>query len=398
MAEANPKSPGPMQIGASFKIAVIAMMGAGAAGFLLGLLKDPVRAWHAYLVALFYFVSLGLGGVFFAAIQHITRAGWSVTVRRFSESFSAFLPFGAGATVVFLVLGAHRIYEWMDMSVVAHDEVLQHKSSYLNPTFFWIRAIVFFGIWLYFSKRLVGSSVEQDQSGEDSISERVIKPSIIFILLFGLSYTFFSIDLLMSLQPHWFSTIFGIYCFAGLFQSTLAALVLLTIYFMKNHQTDGFVDENHLHDLGKYLMAFTVFWAYIAFSQYMLMWYANLPEETVFFLPRSEGPWAFVGMSLIVFKFIVPFIALLPRWAKRTPNHLVVVSCLILVMQYVDFYWLAYPSMNEHEVVFGLTEILAFVGFLGLFVFAVTRFLSKHSIVAIKDPRIHEALHHHVVY
>lgn len=202
----------------------------------------------------------------------------------------------------------------------------------------------------------------------------------------------------MTLAPKWFSTIFGVYCFAGMFQSTVATLILMIIYFMKQGKLQGLVDENHLHDLGKYLFAFTIFWAYISFSQFMLIWYANLPEETIFYQPRMAGAWATVSMVLITFKFIVPFLFLLPRAAKRNTNSLIAVSILTLVMQYVDIYWLIYPNLNGEEVVGGILEVLIWGGFLGLFMMSVTRFWSKNAIVPVKDPRQHESNHHHVVY
>lgn len=397
-ADTKPGPVGPMTVTSSMKTVMMVLMALGVAGVGFGIFAHPTRAWHAYLVAMFYFLSLGLGGIFFVAIQHLTKAGWSVTVRRFSEAFSAYLPFAAVMALVFGVLGSKHLYQWFNTAFVAQDEILQHKAAYLNPTFFFVRLFVFFGIWLFFSHRLVHLSTDQDKSGDPNLTLATVKPSIGFLLLFALSYSLFSVDVLMSLDPHWFSTIFGVYCFAGLFQSTMAAMILLTLFFMKNGKVNGYVTMDHVHDLGKFLKAFTVFWAYIAFSQYMLMWYANLPEETTFFITRSEGSWALVSVLLIVFKFIVPFIALLPRWAKRTPVHLATICVLILVMQYVDVYWLVYPNLNEKELVFGLTEILAFCGFLGLFLFALTRFLSRNNIVAIRDPRIDEALHHHVVY
>ncbi len=389
-------SPGPLVIPAQIKTITAVLMFLGLAGFLFSLSSDQHRAWYAYLVPLFYFVSLSLGGLFFTCLQHVTSAGWSVTIRRLCESLTAFLPFAAVAMIVFMVFGAKHLYEWLNAAEVAKDEMLQHKAGYLNQTFFWVRSILFFGIWLYFSKVLVGRSTEQDKTGDPQLTIKSVKTAIGFILLFALSYSFFSIDLLMSLEPHWFSTIYGVYCFSGLFQATMAVVIIMAI-MMKN-QLKGFVTEEHIHDLAKFLFAFTVFWAYIAFSQYMLMWYANLPEETTFFLPRSEGPWVLVSLALLIFRFIVPFFALLPRWAKRSSSHLVVISVLILVMEYVDLFWLTYPSMNEHEIVFGIPEVSAFLLFLGSFIFMVSNFLSRHSVVAIRDPRLDEALHHHVVY
>jgi hypothetical protein len=183
-----------------------------------------------------------------------------------------------------------------------------------------------------------------------------------------------------------------------MFQSSLALVVLLVIYCMKRGLLKGFVDENHLHDLGKFLFAFTIFWAYIAYSQYMLIWYANLPEETAFFIPRSLAPWAWISVSLIFLKFIIPFLYMLPRWVKRNPDYLAPMAVLILIMQYVDVYWMAYPNLDKNHLVFGLPEILVFLGFTGAFMYTMAGFLGKYPIVPLKDPRQQESLHHHVVY
>lgn len=390
-------NPGRLVVSQKLKSVCAALMFIGLATFVVLLLNNQERAWHAYLVSFFYFVSLALGGLFFAAINNASKAGWVVNVRRIVEALTSFLPVGFVAGLVLLV-GAPHLYIWLDPNVVAGDYYLQHKAPYLNQGFFWIRTILFFVGWLVFAKLIVGNSLKQDEDGKGIHTVKNVKWSVIFLLFFALSYSLFSVDTLMSLEPHWFSTIYGVYAFAGLFQSTMAFTVLLTIWLMRKGLLNGFVTADHLHDLGKFLFAFTVFWAYIAFSQYMLIWYANLPEETSFFLTRSTTPWVYVSIFLVVFKFIVPFLLLLPRWAKRTPAHLVVVSVLILVMQYVDIYWLVYPNYDEHTVAFGFSEILVFLGFLGLFILFVARFLSKHAVVAHRDPRIDESLHHHVVY
>lgn len=397
MAHTNVGDPGKYVISSNMRTFFSVCMFLGVAALVVGLMRDPQRAWMAYLIAFFYFVSLALGGLFFTAIQHVTKAGWSVNVRRISESFAEFLPIGALAASV-LLLGAPKLYEWMHTEEVAADPILSHKAGYLNGTFFMIRLIVFFGIWLFFGKKMVGQSTQQDTTGDASVTDKQVGTGITFILLFALSYSFFSVDLIMSTQPHWFSTIFGVYCFAGMFQSTMAFMILTIIYMRKRGLLSGYVTDDHVHDLGKFLFAFTIFWAYIAFSQYMLIWYANLPEETTFIIPRTEGVWLPVSLLLLIGKFIVPFFALLPRWAKRTPAHLGAISIWLLIMQYVDLYWLVYPAYFEKELNFGLYEIFIFVGFLGLFLFAVTRFLSRHNIVPVKDPRISESMHHHVVY
>ena len=390
-------NPGSVAVSAKLKSIFTVLIFLGVLAFVFLLIKDKERAWHSYLTAYFYFASIGIGGLFFAAIQHMTKAGWSVNIRRFSESLTAFIPYAAGGAAV-LLIGAPYLYEWLDKAHVAKDELLAGKASYLNLTFFVVRLVVFFGMWIFFQRKIVGMSLMQDKNGDQNLTHKVAAYSVAFVLTFALSYSFFSVDLLMSLEPHWFSTIFGVYCFAGLFQSTIATLILIIIYFMRQGKLNGLVDENHLHDLGKFLFAFTVFWAYIAFSQFMLIWYANLPEETIFYQPRMAGAWTNVSLILITFKFVVPFLALLPKWAKRSQNHLIAVSILTLVMQYVDIYWLVFPNLNSEEVVGGVLDLLVWCGFLGLFLMAITRFWSKHPIVPVKDPRQHESSHHHVVY
>ena len=398
MAEMTKRTlPGSLVVSSRLKTVCVVLMFLGVVTFAVTLLKDPDRAWHGYLAAYFFFFTIALGGLFFTAVQHLTKAGWSVNVRRFCESFTAYLPVAAVGAIG-IVFGSRYLYEWMDKAKVAGDELLLHKSSYLNSNFFYFRLVLFFALWLMFAFKLVGFSVRQDETGDEKLTHKTVPWSIAFLLVFALSYSLFGVDLLMSLQPHWFSTIFGVYLFAGLFQSTIAAMILLIQYCQRKGLLVGFVDENHMHDLGKFLFAFTVFWAYIAYSQYMLIWYANLPEETLFFLPRLTGPWTYMSASLLLFKFVVPFLALLSRRAKRDPSMLAAVSILILVMQYVDLHWLIFPNLNSQEVLLGVPELLIFGGFAGAFLFTVTRFLSKHSLVPVKDPRIQESLHHHVVY
>ncbi len=369
----------------------------GALLFAVALFKDSHRAWFGYLTSFFYFTSIGLGGLVLAAINHVVKAGWSVTVRRFMEAFASFVPVAFIGALV-LLFGAKQLYIWLDPEIVGRDALLAGKSAYLNQTFFIIRLVLFFVVWCFLGKKLVGLSTDQDVDGDENKTVRSVRWGIGFIAFFAISYSLFSVDTLMSLQPHWYSTIWGVYCFAGMLQSTFAALILIVIYCMKHGLLDGLVNDNHLHDLGKFLKAFTVFYAYIAFSQFLLIWYANLPEETIFYLARSSGGWLAVSLSLLFFKFLIPFLLLLPRAAKRTPSHLIMVSCLILVMQYVDVYWMVFPNYTTEKVVFGYSEISTFLLFAGLFMFTIARFLKKHNIIPLKDPRLDEALHHEVVY
>ncbi len=372
-------------------------IGIGLIGLCIGLLQNPERVWPAYLTAFFFVSCLSLGGLFFTAINHLTNAGWSASIRRMSEGMTSFVPMILVGSLI-LLFGAKNLYPWMNADVVADNEVLAGKSAYLNIPFMVIRILVFAcGMWI-FRNIMVGNSLKQDKTGDDGLTAKSVKPSIAFILFFAITFSLFSVDLLMSLMPMWYSTIFGIYAFSGLFQSSLAFLILLLIYVKRNNLVSGYITIEHIHDCAKFLKGFTVFWAYIAFSQFMLIWYANIPEETEFYLMRSHFGWMSISIGLLIFKFIVPFLALLPRWAKRTENHLVAVCMLILAMQYVDIYWIVYPNFNDNHLVFGFYEVALLLGFLGLFVLSMMKFFQKNSLVAIKDPRMQEALSHHVTY
>ena len=372
----------------------------GGVAFVFALLFGfQERAWHGYLLSYFYFVLLSLGGLFFISVQHITKAGWSVSVRRLAEALTAFLPVAVLLTLP-LIYGAFSLYDWLNADKVAKDPLLIHKAPYLNLSFFLIRLAVFFAGWIWFAKKMVSFSLRQDQDGDPKWTHKSVKYSVGFLLFFAFSLSLFSVDLIMSLDAHWFSTIFGVYVFAGLFQAVFAGLILLSAWLIREEEGKykKWINENHLHDLSKFLFAATVFWAYIAFSQYMLIWYANLPEETTFFLPRSKGAWAGVSIALIALKFIVPFLILLPRKVKRQWETMIPIAILILVMQFVDLYWLIYPHFDSATPRFGWPEAGIFLLFLSIFVRSLLAFLEKHSPVPLKDPREKESLSHHVTY
>ena len=368
----------------------------GVVTLLSGLIfGDHRKVGSAYLVSFCYFVFLSLGTLFFVAIQHVSHAGWSANIRRMMESLSYYIVY-LGFLAIPLVYFGDALYEWYHASHVEEDPILKQKSVYLNIPFFVTRLFVFFLGWWFFYKKLLGFSISQDADGKAIWNQKAEKYSIFFLLFFVFSFSFLSVDLLMSLDPHWFSTIFGVYTFAGSFQSALAVMVLFTIYLIP--RSDGKIGKDHLHDLGKFLMGITLFWAYIAFSQYMLIWYANWPEETTFFIPRSQKPWMWVSLSLVVFKFAVPFICLLPRWVKRNFNTMIGISILILMMQYVDIYWLVYPSLDDTKLIWGVWDIGLFIGFLGGFILSVVKFSERYPLIALKDPREQESTTHHVTY
>jgi hypothetical protein len=259
-----------------------------------------------------------------------------------------------------------------------------------------IRDLLIFGLLFLFTKKLIGNSLKQDKtkSYAETAKNKSLAPG--FLIVFALGFTLMSFDQIMSLDPHWFSTIFGVYCFAGLFYSTLALTMLYTLKLKRGGQLNGIVNDNHLHDLGKYMFAFTIFWAYIGFSQFMLIWYANLPEETRFYIARFHGGWQALSWFLLV-KFALPFLVLLPRGAKRDPMRLRFVGWFMVIAQWVDMLWLVQPSFFPEGPMVGPFEIGVTLGFAGLFMAAVNRFLGKNPVVAVGDPYLSESVNHHTV-
>jgi hypothetical protein len=357
---------------------------------------DPSRAWHAYLMNYYFVTSIALGGVFFTALQHLTSAGWSATIRRIPEAFWAWIPY---AIILFLPLlfGGKYIYEWMHAEAIQQDHLLAMKTKYLNIPFFLIRAVVFFAMWYFIGGKLVKNSLKQDKDGNIDLTQQNAKWSAIFMPLFALLFTFFSVDLIMSLDPHWYSTMFGVNCFANLFLSALAAFVIIVVNMKKRgFFTDAAkpVNDNHIQILGLLMFGFTVFYAYIAFSQFMLIWYGNLPEETQYYLKRWENGWNIVAYMIVFGKFVIPFIGLLPRGMKRNPDKVVKWAYWILAACWLDTFWMVMPNYSNKPFI-PIFELGIFLGFAGALGLVARKFLTSHPVQPLKDPRVHEALHLH---
>jgi hypothetical protein len=386
-------NPGKFQLPAGLRNIFVGLLVVGVGLAIAAYTKDPKRFWPAMAHNHFYFLSLAVGGLFFAAIQWVTGAMWSAPVRRLAESFTSFLPWLL-VTFAVLFFGLKDLYKWTDASLVAGDVMLAGKKAYLNVPFFVVRNVVAILVWIGFSSVMVGNSIKQDETRDPSINgrNRVFGP--IFLMLFAITFTLTSFDILMSLDPYWFSTMFGVYCFAGLFYSTLALIAIVTIYLKRKGALEGIVNDNHLHDLGKFMFAFSVFWAYIGFSQFMLIWYANLPEETGYFLHRMTPAWKAVSAFLLFGKFFAVFFMLLPRGNKRDPRVLWGVGWFMLVAQWIDILWLVQPEFFTSPTV-GWVELGVLAAFVGAFGLSIFRFLGKHTIVAIGDPKLAESVHHH---
>ncbi len=379
----------PLGIRAMFGI----MMALGATTFLLEVRVDPTRAYAAFLLGYWYFVGLGLAGTFFTAIQHLTGATWSVVVRRVAESFASYLPV-AMLLLLVVLLGIPHLYVWSTHAAGAEGAEL-NKGGYLTTPMFALRGGVILALWSLFSWYLVRNSTRQDASRDPAISKSSVKASAIFVVLFAVTVTVASFDFLMSLEPTWYSTIFGVYCFAGLWQAGLSAIAIVVVLLRRHGALSGVVSRFHYHDLGKFMFAFSVFWMYIAFSQFMLIWYTNLPEEGVWVIHRTFTGWGSVGIALGILRFVIPFFALLRQDMKENETVLLTVGACILVGHWVDLYWLILPAFSPQAVVLGWTEIGTTLGFLGLIGWNLTRFFSRYPVAAHGDPLYDSSVRFH---
>jgi hypothetical protein len=372
--------------------AVLGVVGL-AAGVLLIFVTDEGRQrfFRAYLVSFCYFLSLALGALFFVALQHLTRSGWSVVVRRLAEGIAATLPLLAVLCIPVLI-GMHDLYHWTHSDAVARDQLLQWKQPYLNTTFFVARVVVYFVVWTLLAWFFLTTSVRQDATGDVRLTLRMQATSAPAMVLYAITVTFAAFDLLMSLDPHWYSTIFGVYYFAGSVVGFFALLAVVVYFIQRAGRLRHAITIEHYHDLGKLIFAFVVFWAYIAFSQYLLIWYANIPEESVWYLRRQSGDWAAVSLGLLFAHFVVPFLALLSRVPKRRKPALAAVAVWVLVVHWIDVYWLVMPGAGASGVRLGLMDLACFVGVGGLFVAAAVAALRRHALIPERDPRLTESL------
>jgi len=366
----------------------------GGALSIAAAIADRKRFAFSYLTGFAWVATLALGALFFVLLQHLTRAGWSVAPRRHLEWMSGILP-ACAALFVPVALLSHDIYHhWMGPEAL-QDELLRKKAAYLNPTFFLVRAAAFLACWALLSRWFRRTSRAQDASGDPALTLRMQSSSAPAILVLGVTLTFAAFDWLMSLDPHWYSTIFGVYVFAGAATSSLAALALVTVALQRAGLLRAVSNVEHRHDIGKLLFGFTVFWAYIAFCQYLLIWYANIPEETIFFRHRWEGSWKVVSLSLLIGHFIVPFLALLPRASKRSALALGAASVLLLVMHYVDLYWLVMPNLDAHGARPSWIDAAGLLGPLGVGALALALRATEGPLYPLRDPRLAEALRVH---
>lgn len=369
--------------------AVLALVGAGACG-MLGM-ANPKQFFFSWLVSFLFFLSLALGALFFVLIQYAAQGGWGIVLRRIGETTFAMLPVMA-ALFLPLLLGLHDLYEWSHPGAADHDALLRWKEPYLNVPFFLIRAALYFGIWSFIALLYYRGSCGQDATGDPGVSARLRRLAGPAIIVLALTQTFASIDWIMSLTPHWYSTMFGVYFFAGSFVGFIALLSIVAVAMRGAGLLDTVISVEHLHDLGKFLFAFTAFWAYIAFSQFFLMWYANLPEETIWFKARIEGSWKAVSILLMAGHFGVPFFYLMGRDVKRRGWTLAIGGAWLLAMHFLDIYWQVMPTLHPEGIRPSVLDVAAFVAVGGCFVAAASWLMRRQALVPLRDPRLAESL------
>ncbi len=359
--------------------------------FALGMGR-PHQLWTSYLLGFLYWVTLAVGGLFFVLVQFASRAGWSVAVRRVAEHVAGTLPLFA-LLFVPLALALPELFHWSDAAAVAGDPLLAGKSAYLNEPFFLVRAAVVLFAWAALGWWFRRRSLAQDAAADPRTTRLLQSVSAPALIVFAVTLTVASFDWIMSLDPHWYSTIFGVYVFAGSTVGIFALVPLLAILLeRRGGPLDGVVTAEHYHDLGKLLFGFVVFWAYIGFSQYMLVWYGNLPEETIWYLHRLEHGWEAVTVALALAHFVVPFFYLLLRRTKRNRALLAAACVWLLAAHWLDLYWLVMPAVHPEGVALSLLDLLAFLGVGGLFAAALGWLLRRPAAVPVGDPRLPESL------
>jgi len=368
------------------------LIAVGALTLVLGLIGQPQRVWPNLLLLTFYLLTVSLAGMVFIALEYVTGAHWAVALRRVPEAMAKLIPLG-GAGLLAILLAHPALYSWTFPAANSGESVPAFRHWWLSLPFFRGRAIVFLLLWTLFAVALVRGSMRQDVDGAARHTRTNSRLSAIFIVLFAFSFWLATYDWIMSLEPRWYSTIFASYNFAGLFLAGLAALTLLVVWLRQRNAL--VVTDAHLHDLGKLLFAFSTFWMYLWFSQYMLIWYANIPEETTYFVQRLHGYWGSLFVLDMVLNWVGPFFALLPRRNKQNPGVLVKVCVVLLAGRWIDLYLMIMPSFAGPKPHIGAMEIGLVAGGVGLFLLAFLSTLRQAPLVPMKDPFLEESLHYH---
>jgi len=369
-------------------------LGLGALGLAIAVAagrESPERFFASWLVAYVFFLTLALGCLYFVLMHTAAQGGWGVVVRRVAENAAATLPLFVPLFLP-VALGLQYLYPWSHPDAAASDALLRWKRPYLNEPFFYARAAAYFAVWSGIASWFLRLSLRQDGTPDDALAARLRRWSGPLLIPLGLTHTFAAFDWMMSLDPRWYSTIYGVYSFSGALVAAVAFLAIMAVSLRRSGLLPGLFNAEHLHDLGKLLFTFTAFWAYIGFSQYLLIWYGNIPEETVWYRHRLEGAWLLLSVALAAGHFVVPFFFLLPRAIKRNATALVGAGAWMLLMHLVDVYWMVVPDVHGHPAAPGILDAAALLAVGGAFLAVFGWLLRRHPLVPVGDPRLAESL------
>lgn len=346
------------------------------------------RIWSNILLNNFYFLAIALGALVFIAVHILADSGWHVSIVRIPEAMSMYIPV-ASVFMILILIGAHDIYHWTHTEHL--DEILLHKKPYLNMPFFSFRMVIYLIGWIFFAWKIRQLSIKNDVEGDLKYFKTSRTYAALFIVFFAITSSTSAWDWLMSIDAHWFSTLYGWYIFSSIFVSAIAVIIILVVS-LKGAGYLPHVNAEHLHDLGKYLFAFSIFWAYLWFSQFMLIWYSNIPEETIYYVQRLENFRVLFFLNLGL-NFFAPFLILMTRGAKRRLTILAIASIIVFCGHWIDLYLAIMPGAVGHEEAgIGIFEIALTVGYIGLFLLVVLNALTKTSLVPEKHPFYKESL------
>ncbi|HEV8129884.1 MAG TPA: hypothetical protein VGQ81_01430 [Acidobacteriota bacterium] len=358
---------------------------AGAALCIIGAFFSPQQFYRSYLMGYLFYIGVALGCLGLVMLQYLSGGAWGIVIRRLLESATRTLPLLA-LLFVPVILGRRHLYVWTHPEIVEQSEVLRHKQAYLNVPFFLVRVLLYFSIWLLLAYFLNKWSREQDQEANPRAAQRLQAISGPGLVLYVLTVTFASIDWVMSIEPKWFSTIFGLLLMGGQGLSAMSFIIAAAILLAGREPMSRVFRPRHFQDLGKLLLMFTMLWAYFAFSQLLIIWEANLPEEIPWYLHRWQGGWQWVGIALIVFHFALPFVLLLSRDLKRNLRSLGAVASLIIVMRFVDLFWLTAPEFHAGQFRIHWLDFAIPLGLGGIWLAFFARQLKARPLLPLHDP------------
>jgi len=369
------------------------LAGVGLLLVILSYIVDPQRSAFNNVIGMMFFASISIGALVLVGIEYLAGAVWSTPMRRVSEFVASTIPFVVIMAIP-LFFSLHSLFHWTNAEAVQSDKILAGKSSYLNVTFFTVRFFVVMFLLYMFYLVFIRNSRKQDVSSEQGLTRTNVKLSAVFMPVAGIGLTLLAVDWIMSLEPHWFSTIFGIYFISGTLLAGLAVTTFIAVSLAENGYLPG-INRDHYYSLGALMFAITNFWAYIAFSQFLLIWYANIPEETVWFISRWEGGWKYISIGLMIIRFAVPYALLLSQPSKSDPKRLKQVAVIVLLAHLFDLYWLVMPTFSK-TVVLNWTELGFPFLVIGIVIIVFFMQAKKHNLMPIGDPKLKRGLDFHL--